>query len=269
MDGLVDNVKRGRLFGVAVISTLVVLVTQLTDTSNTPFWMIFLRAGGYALFIYIVLIWGLRFQVTLYSLLFVLPYTAIYLLLQYVFFEIFFLTLSGRVMEILILIILGLLIFVGNYASILMANSFNVGTIKDIPLIHAARTISYILLLLQTYFLTYSLLHSGVNIFSLIPIFFVFIFISLYLHLKNSDLQDIMIIKYVLAITFVVILSLFSILFVNIEHAIGALAPTVVVYALIGTIMNNSKQLLTNKDTFIYLLSLIIVYLIIFFFRVM
>jgi len=265
MDGSVDNVKRGRLFSIAVISTLLVLITQLTDTSNTAFWMIFLRAGGYAIFIYLFLIWGLRFQVTLYSLLFVLPYTAIYLLLQYVFFEIFFLTLSGRVLEIIILLILGLLIFIGNYASMLMANIFNVGTIKDIPLIHAARTTSYILLLLQTYFLTYSLLHSGVNILFLIPLFFIFVFISLYLHLKNSDLQDLIITKYALAIAFVTMISVFSIVFVNVEHAIGALAPTVVVYALIGTIMNNNKQLLTKKDTFIYISSVIIVYLIIFF----
>lgn len=268
MDNSVDSVKKGRIFAIAVFSTILVLISQLTDTGQTAFWLIFLRGAIYSFSIYLLLLWGLRFQVTLYSLIFVLPFTAIYLLFQYVFFEIFFLTISGRVIEILILLVLGLLIFVGNYASMLMANVFNVATIKDIPLVHAARTTSYILLLLSIYFLSYSLLHSGINILLLVPIFLVFSFISIYLHLKNSDLQDSIIVKYVISICFILVISLFSIVFVNIDHAIGALVPTVVVYGLVGTIMNNSKKLFSYKDLITYVVSIIAVYLLVIFFSI-
>jgi hypothetical protein len=77
---------------------------------------------------------------------------------EFLFIEMFFFEDLDRIYEgVLLLGILGL-IWISTYVSFLMANIFNVGLYKDIPLEQVARTASYILSIFMVYFLTFSYL---------------------------------------------------------------------------------------------------------------
>src|SRR6185369_2594567 len=97
----IDNSKRVRLIIVAIIAVVGILFIKLFSRNLIVNPLeVFLRGFGYSLIIYLLLVWALKFQVTLYSLLFIIPQSVLFLLTQYYFLEFFFFRRIGRLYEI-------------------------------------------------------------------------------------------------------------------------------------------------------------------------
>jgi len=111
--------------------------------------------------------------------------------LRSIFIEFFlFFKNFSRIYEALILLLLMFLVFIGNYISFLMANVLNVDLFKKIPLAQVGRTSSYLISLLMMYFLTFSLLVTGLEIYILVPLIFIAYALIIYLHYLNIGMEE-------------------------------------------------------------------------------
>lgn len=258
----VDNSKRARIIVIAFLSILGILLIKLFSRELTVNPLdAFLRGLGYSVIIYFLLVWALKFQVTLYSLLFILPQSVFFVLTQYYFLEFFFFRRIGRVYEVLILIVILGLMFVSTYVSFLMANVFNVATIKDIPLIQAARTTSYVLSIISSYFVTYALMDSGISIFIYLPLLLISYFLIVMFHLKHSDIDHDRIGVLSNLITISMFIGVFSTIFISSQHIFASLIPSAILYIEVGILMNKSKNLLAKTDFIIYTITVCAVFI--------
>lgn len=257
----VDNSKRNRIILVSAIAVLGVLLIKLFSKEVTVNPLdAFLRGLIYSVVIYFLLVWALKFQVTLYSLLFIIPQSVFFVLTQYYFLEFFFFRRIGRLYEVLILIIILGLMFVGTYVSFLMANVFNVATIKEIPLIQAARTASYVISIVSSYFITFALMDSGINIFISLPLLLLSYFLIVLFHLRHSDVEHDRIGVLSFFITASMFIGIFSTIFLTSQHIVASLIPSAILYIEVGILMNKSKNLLSRMDLFIYTITILSVF---------
>lgn len=257
----IDNIKKGRILTLALVVSLSILifkVTQSTDVVN-PLSVI-LRGFGYFIVTYIGLVWAFRFQVTLHSLLYILPQSSLFIFTQVIFFELFFFRRVGRVYEVLILLVMLLLLFLGSYVVFLMSNVFNVATIKEIPLIHAARTVSLLSTLIATFFITLGLLDANFGIiltFLLISIVYI---LNIFFYLKHTEVNRDRVGVYVLLTYLFMIVPTISLSFVSQRHELVALAPTVGGFIALEIISKRHRNMLTLFNRLQYIVILIIIF---------
>lgn len=258
----IDNVKKGRILTLAIVISLSILLFKVTQTSEVvnPITVLF-RSLIYFLVTYVGLIWAFRLQVTIHSLLYILPQSSLFIFAQVLFLELFFFRRVGRVYEILILVVMFLLLFVGSYVVFLMSNVFNVSTIKEIPLIQAARTVSFLSTLIATFLLTLGLLDSNFNIIIVMIILSISYFLGVFFHLKHMEINKDRIGEYTLLTVLFMVISVLSLSFVSHRHEIIALAPTVGAYVALEVITKKQRNMLSFVDNLQFILVLSVIFI--------
>ncbi len=262
IQGSVDNIKKGRILTLALaisISILIFKVTQTTDLVN-PISVI-LRSFIYFVVTYLGLIWAFRLQVTIHTLLYILPQSSLFILAEVIFLELFFFRRVGRVYEVLILLVMLILLFVGTYVVFLMSNVFNVSTIKELPLIQAARTVSFLTTLIGIFFITVGLLDGNINMLFMMAMLIVVYFGLIFLHLKHMEINKDRIGEYTVLTLLFMVMSVVSLAFVSQRHEVIALAPTVGAYIALELITKKQRNLLSyfNMVQYIFLITAVFV----------
>jgi hypothetical protein len=258
----IDNIKKGRILALAIVisvSTLLFKVTQTSDIVNPL--TVLLRGLSYFAFTYIGLIWAFRLQVSLHSLMYILPQSSLFIFAQVIFLELFFFRRVGRVYEVLILVGIFILLFIGSYIVFLMSNVFNVSTIKEIPLIQAARTVSILSTLIATFLITLGLLDSNFNIIIVMALLTVIYFGSVFFHLKHMEINMGRIGEYSVLTVLFMIISVLSLAFVSHRHEIIALAPTVGAYIALEVVTKKQRNMLKPTDWIQYILFISAVFI--------
>ncbi|WKZ31330.1 MAG: hypothetical protein QY318_00970 [Candidatus Dojkabacteria bacterium] len=238
----VDNGKRGRLFFLAAllaVSLFVLRAWNVVDLNN--YWHL---AGMFFIYFfasYLGMIWGFRFQVTVRSLLTILPQSAIFVASQALFVMLFFFRDFARVYEFLLLFVLLIVVLVTTYISFLMANIFNVATFKRVPLEQVAKTTSYIITLLYVYFITFGVLSFEVHvIISVVVLFFAYL-AGIFFHSLHLDYTRQEIYSSIIMISVSMTAILMGGVMLGSSYEITALLPTTVAFVLFGVEMNRGK----------------------------
>jgi len=255
----VDNVKKGRMLTLAAVISVLMIGIKITkfgdDVSSLS---IISRCIAFFVMAYCGLIWALRFQVSKSSLLSILPQSSFYVFTQYLFVEYFFSRGVERIYEFIILFIVLILIFIGVYASFLMANIFNVATIKQIPLENVGRTVSYILSLLSVYFLTYGLFESSLSWYFLLLLFALGFFIVSFFHFKRLDMSKERIGRITLLSFLTLIVTISGAIVVSSRHEYIASVPVVVLFSISSIVMKKENEEHNTVEYKYFLLVLII-----------
>lgn len=256
----VDNVKKGRMLGLAALISLSMIGLQITSITRTPSSTeILIRAGLYFVVTFLGLIWALRFQVTLRSLMYIIPQSAFFVFSEYIFLEFFFFNRVGRVYEFFIMFLALIGLFVATYSSFLMANVFNVAVIKDIPLVNVGKTVSYVLSLLSVYFLTYGLLYSNTNILVLIALLVIGYILTITFHFRNVEMAKERVGRVVFLSTITMLITVLGASAISYRYELISLLSTVVLFAVTSVV---SKK--ENEDTRLKLASYLIIIFILF-----
>jgi hypothetical protein len=145
--------------------------------------------GIYFLISFIGLLWAFNFQVKFRSILYIFQ-SSFFVFSEILFVEFFFSQKFNRIYEAVILLLLLILMFIGNYVSFLMANVFNVDLFKKIPLAHVGKTSSYLISLLMIYFLTFSFLVVGFPLYILLPLILLSYILVALLHYINIGMES-------------------------------------------------------------------------------
>lgn len=255
----VDNVKRARLLFLAAAISITIFVTKLIQVEDiTSGVQAMGRAGIYFAITYFGLLWALRFQVGVKSLLYVLPQSALFVFSEVLFLDLFLFRAFDRVYEAIILFFLLIIIFIGTYVSFLTANVFNVSQFKKIPLIQVGKTSSYILSLFTTYFLTYSLLAAGLAIYFVLPLAALAYLITVYSHIHHLGISKKLRWTGVVGTVWVMIILLTATMFVSSAHEVVALLPTVTMYSMVGVILNRDQDALKPVNIIEYVSIILI-----------
>lgn len=256
--GIVDNIKKGRLLTLAVVISVSLFFIKVTQTSeNVGIWGVYLKAVIYFILSYLGLWWALRFQVNKKSALYVLPQSALFVFTQVLFIDLFFFQKFGRVYEALLLLFLLLLMLLGTYVSFLTSNVFNVGSVKEIPLLQVGKTTSYILSLLMVYFLTFGLLESALHPL-LILIFSGLFYVSIiFMHFRHLGIGQGSFKGKVLLTVISMLFMLTGASFVSSLHEAIAFAPMVTMFVMVGIVMRVDRNQLRIWDILEYTFLLI------------
>ncbi|KKR06297.1 MAG: hypothetical protein UT34_C0001G0337 [candidate division WS6 bacterium GW2011_GWF2_39_15] len=263
IQGNIDNVKKGRILTLALVISLSILFFKITQQSVivNPVTII-LRGVGYFIFSYIGLIWALRFQVTLHTLLYIVPQTSLFIFAEMIFLELFFFRRVGRVYEVLILIGILAILFGGIYMSFLMANIFNVSTIKkEIPLVQAARTVSFIGTLICTFFITVGIMDANFNIFITMAILLLTYTGLIFFHLRHMDISWERIGGYTALTLLFLSTSVIALAIVSQRHEVIALGPTVGGFISLEYITKKQRNMVRNFDLIQYVFLLVLTFI--------
>jgi hypothetical protein len=255
--GIVDNVKKGRLLAIALLVSVSLFIIKLSQGEAVTAGTVYFRAILYSVLSYIGLLWALKFQVTGKAMAFVLTQSSLFIFTQVLFIELFFFRRFGRIYEAFLLFGLLVLMFIGTYISFLTANVFNVGSIKEIPLLQVGKTSSYLISLLMVYFITFAILESAFNpIVSLVLIFLFYLFI-VFMHFRHLSLGKGSFWGRVVLTNAAMIILLIGNSLVGSLHEIIALVPMVAMFVMTGVVMHNEKNQLSRFDIAQYVFLLI------------
>jgi hypothetical protein len=108
-----------------------------------------------------------------------------------------------------------------------MINIFNVSLYKDLPLVNVAQTASYILTLLMIYFLTFGALASGFPIYIIFPVIFLVYIFLLYMQFNELGIDKSHLWYVVLIISLMNVFLLMPFIFVDSNHEVIAIVPTI------------------------------------------
>jgi len=194
-------------------------------------------------------------------LLYVLPQSSLFIMAEVLFMELFFFRRVGRVYEVLIILAVMIVLTIGTYISFLMTNVFNVATIKEIPLIQAARTVSHVVTLLVLYFITSAVLDSGLNFVVIFLVPLVFYAASIFLHLKHMKIEGNKLVRYTLLSILLAYTLYVGVMLVSQRHELIALAPTVGGYVALELLVQKDRNMLNAYDFVQYIAMIIGVYL--------
>lgn len=190
VDTNTDREKRAKLLLLAAFIALAIFVNKILQSqSQVLLWRVYLNAGIYFCIAFVGLLWAFNFQIKKRSLLFLLQ-SSLFIFAEAVFIELFFFQKFNRIYEFVILLLLMLLVFFGNYVSFLMANVLNVDLFKKIPLVHVGRTSSYLISLFMMYFFTFDMLVTGLPIYFLVPIIVIAYSVIIYIHYLNIGIEQ-------------------------------------------------------------------------------
>lgn len=253
-----DEEKRGKLLILAALIALAIFISKITQAqTQVVVWKVYMNAGIYFVVSFIGLLWAFNFKVKKKSILFLLQ-SALYVFSQAIFIEFFFFQKFSRIYEALILLLLMFLVFIGNYISFLTANVLNVDLFKKIPLAQVGRTSSYLVSLLMMYFLTFSLLVTGLEVYILIPLIFLAYTLIIYLHYLNVGIGEGELYKktlLTLLITFILFLGIFL---TGDSHEIVATIPVLGYYFSVGVVSQENIVYEKEKGIYFYIMILIL-----------
>ncbi len=255
-----DEEKRGKLLILAALIALAIFISKITQAqTQVVVWRVYMNAGIYFVVSFIGLLWAFNFKVKKKSILFLLQ-SALYVFSQAIFIEFFFFQKFSRIYEALILLLLMFLVFIGNYISFLTANVLNVDLFKKIPLAQVGRTSSYLVSLLMMYFLTFSLLVTGLEVYILIPLIFLAYTLIIYLHYLNVGIGEGELYKktlLTLLITFILFLGIFL---TGDSHEIVATIPVLGYYFSVGVVSQENITYVKEKGIYFYIIILILLF---------
>lgn len=250
-----DSEKRGKLLFLAGIISLAIFLTKvLQGQTEMSMLRIYFEAGIYFLISFIGLLWAFNFQVKSRSILFIFQ-SSFFVFSEVLFVQLFFFQKFGRIYEAVILFLLLILVFIGNYVSFLMANVFNVGLFKKLPLVHVGRTSSYLVSLLMIYFLTFSYLASNFPVYVLIPIVLVTYTIIAFVHYMNMGIEEGELWRKTLLTAIITILLFLGIFLSGSEHELLAIVPSLGYYLTVSMV---TQEQIFRKNTTNLNLSLIV-----------
>jgi hypothetical protein len=263
-----DEEKRGKLLILAGLIALAIFISKITQVqTQVVAWRVYMNAGIYFVVSFIGLLWAFDFNVKKKSIPFLLQ-SSLYVFSQAIFIEFFFFQKFSRIYEALILLLLMFLVFIGNYISFLMANVLNVDLFKKIPLAQVGRTSSYLISLLMMYFLTFSLLVTGLEIYILVPLIFIAYALVIYLHYLNIGIEEGELYKkslLTLLITFILFLGIFL---TGDSHELIAAVPVVGYYFSVGVVSQESVAYEKEKGIYFYIIILILLFLLVVFLNI-
>lgn len=256
-----DEEKRGKLLILAGLIALAIFVFKVTqEQAQVVAWRVYMNAGIYFVVSFLGLLWAFDFKVKKKSIPFLLQ-SSFYVFSQAIFIEFFFFQKFSRIYEALILLLLMFLVFIGNYVSFLMANVLNVDLFKKIPLAQVGRTSSYLISLLMMYFLTFSLLVTGLEIYILLPLVFFAYALIIYLHYLNIGMKEGELYKkslLTLLITFILFLGIFL---TGDSHELVAAIPVLGYYFSVGVVSQERVVYEKEKGIYFYITILVILFL--------
>ncbi len=253
-----DSVKRGKLIALSFLVALSIFVQTIIRQGDPTVTRTIITAIIYFVISFVGIVWAFNFEVKIKSLPFLL-HSALFVMSEYLFIQLFFAQKFSRIYEGVLLLILVILVFAGTYVSFLMSNVFNVNLYKGIPLVHVGRTTSYIVSTLTVFFLTFSLLALQLPFFLLIPLIFaVSIFLS-YIHLKNLGFKGFLLKRKTLLVSVLVSLLFLSSFLSGVLHELSALSPTVGYFVGIGVANIRGNKMNDIWEMILYIIALIAV----------
>ncbi len=253
-----DSVKRGKLIALSFLIALSVFVQTIMKIEDQSLLRTVITSSVYLVMTFLGLIWAFNFQVKIRSLPFLL-HSALFVMSEYLFIQLFFAQKFNRIYEGVLLLILVALIFVGTYVSFLMSNVFNVNLYKSIPLVHVGRTTSYIISTLSMFFTIFGLLSLQLPVYILLPlILLVAVFLS-FIHLKNLGYEGLLLSRKTLLVSILVFFMFLGSFLAGIVHELSAIAPTVGYFAGIGIANIKSNKTGFNWEMLLYIFALIAV----------
>jgi hypothetical protein len=246
----IDSAKRGRIILVSVIVTFLAFLIKISQSSNEiGLFQIFLNAGVVGVVTYFGLLWALRFQITLRALVYVISQPALITFVLTLFLQMFVFRRVGRVYEFLILILISILMFFATYASLLMANIFNVSSVKEIPLVQVGKTTSFILSIMSIFFSSYVILESQSNGYVTIILLSVMYFLIVLTHIRHLNIPRNSIWKSFSTIFVLLLISAFVQVIAGGNSLVSATVPTVIAYSLFSIM---TLENVTNLQKFEY-----------------
>jgi len=262
-----DSVKRGKLISLALLIGLSVFVQTLIKGPDPTVSRILTTALIYLLFSFGGLVWAFDFQVKIKSLPF-LFHSALFVMSEYLFIQLFFVEKFSRIYEGILLLILVGLVFIGTYISFLMSNVFNVNLYKSIPLANVGRTTSYIVSTLSVFFITFSLLSLQLPVYTLLPLQLLISSFFSYIHLRNLGYEGFLLTRKTVLVSLIVFFMFLGSFLTGILHEVSALSPTVGYFVAIGVANLKLNRPKINIEVILYILALIIVILLNFFLNI-
>lgn len=252
-----DTVKRGKLLSLSLLIALSIFIQTLLQFNQGRTVQTFLIAIGYFVLSFVGLIWAFNFQVKFKSIPFLIQ-SALFVLSEYLFIQLFFVDKFSRIYEGLLLLVLIGLVFVATYTSFLMANVFNVNLYKNIPLVHVGRTTSYIVSSFTLFFLLFALLASELPVYVLLPLAAVVICYLSYIHLKNLGFESSSLFRKNILVSLVVFFLFLGSFLSGALHEVSSIPPVVGYFAGIGIANINNSNMSKTWELFLYFVIILI-----------
>ena len=256
-EGNVDNEKRGKLLLLAALVALPIFVFKIVSRETYPVWRIFVNSLAYFGVTFVGLLWALNFQVKKKSFLYIFQ-ASLFILSEYLFVEFFFFQKFSRIYEAFILLFLMIAVFFANYFVFLMVNVLNVNQFKPIPLAQVGRTISYLSSIFMIYFLTFSLIASGLPVYISLPAVLLAFFLIVSLHYINIDLEGKELLRKSFVTTLIMAVLLVAVMFVGNMHEILSFAPVVGYFLCVNVVTQEKISEGYVKSFWLYIFFLIL-----------
>jgi len=253
-----DSVKRGKLITLAFLIALSVFVQTLIKIEDQTLIRILITSSVYLMGTFLGLIWAFNFQVRVKSLPFLL-HSALFVMSEYLFIQLFFAEKFNRIYEGILLLVLVGLIFVGTYVSFLMSNVFNVNLYKSIPLVHVGRTTSYIISTLTIFFTIFGLLSLQLQVYFLLPLVLLISVFLTYIHLRNLGYEGYLLSRKTVLVSVLIFFMFLGSFLAGIIHELSAVVPTVGYFVGIGIANIKGNKTIFSLEMIIYIIALIAV----------
>ena len=254
----VDTEKRGRIVLFSLLVALSIFVIKVSQSWGVEDgWLLFGIAAAYMFFTFIGLTWVFSFQVRFKSIP-CLAQSALFVGSEFLFIEMFFFERLERIYEEAILLGILVVIWIATYVSFLMSNIFNVGLYKDIPLEQVARTASYILSLFMVYFITFSILVSGMSIYVLLPLVLIAFFAISAMHIRNLEFERKDFWRRTVLTSFIMFILFLGSFLIGSKHEFVSIVPTVGFFVSVGGLSKNHTGRDLKRNIFLYGLLILI-----------
>jgi len=256
----IDTEKRGRIVFFSLLITFSIFIIKMSqDWGVDKAWMSYVIALAYFFIAFVGLIWVFSFQIRLKSIP-CLAQSALFVASEFLFVEMFFFEKLDRIYEaVLLLVILGV-IWIATYVSFLMANIFNVGLYKDIPLEQVARTASYILSLFMVYFFTFTFLANGMNLYILLPVILLSYFAISAMHIRNLEFEKKDFWRRTILTSFIMLVLFLGSFLIGSKHEFVSIVPTVGFFVSIGGVSKSATERESKMNIILYGLILLVVF---------
>lgn len=253
-----DREKRGKLLLLAAFTALSLFISKIIQTDTLVVASrVYLNALIYFVIVFVGLLWSFNLQIKKKSLI-TLIQPALFVFSQELFVEFFFFQKFSRIYEAFILLGLVVVFFFINYFSFLSANIFNVSLFKKIPLLQVARTVSNIISVFMMYFITFSFLLSGFNVYILLGLLFLFYLLISLLNYVNNGIEEEGELFRKTFITTLIPFMLFSGVFLSGNvHEVISVIPVVGYFLTVGVATRESFVKVDSRSVAIQILVLV------------
>jgi len=251
-----DSVKRGKIIALSILIGLTMFIQTLIKSQDITVARVLITACVYFLVSFFGLIWAFDFLVKIKSLPYLI-YSALFVMSEYLFIQLFFVEKFSRIYQGIFLFVLIILVSAGSYISFLMANVFNVNLYKNIPLAEVGKTTSYVISTLSIYFLTFALLSLQLPVYFLLPFELGIICFFTFVHLRNIGFEGFVLKRKTLLISLIVFFMFLASFLGGILHEVSALSPAVGYFVSVGAANMKTSDIKFNYSLLLYILALV------------